>query len=408
MKELMEIRESRSGKRWLWLPVILLVVTGYAAWALERPLPPLTPVKTSSTSSVTAPAGTLAWPGSQAAVGIAGSKTLQTHGAQTGLPTASTAKLITVLSVLQKHPLAPGQQGPMITLTDRDVTLYNNYMNQHGSVMQVVAGEQISEYQMLQAILLPSANNIADSLAIWSFGSLNNYSAYANDYVKKLGLTNTRVGSDASGLAPTTVSSAQDLVRLGELAVQNPVLASIVSQQTAAGLPIVNNVKNVNFLLGTDGIVGVKTGNSDQAGGVFVGAAKTSVNGKDVTLVTAVTGSASLFSAMKESLTLIRSSEANFRPVTVVRKGGVVGVYRVPWSRNVAAIASNDIKLSAWANSNVPYTVNLRPVKADTKGSVGTVTVQKSAVNNPKSTSVKLKYQPGKPSLSWRLLHPLP
>ena len=55
---------------------------------------------------------------------------------------------------------------------------------------------------------------------------------------------------------------------------QNPVLAGIVNESTTSGIPMVNDISNVNNLLGTYNIVGVKTGNTDQAGGVFVGAVK--------------------------------------------------------------------------------------------------------------------------------------
>ncbi|HYH36522.1 MAG TPA: serine hydrolase, partial [Candidatus Saccharimonadales bacterium] len=287
----MEKSDRSRWKRWLSALLAVVLLVGYVGWALRKPLPQLTPALAASTIKTDVPAGNLAWPaGGQAAVGIKDTQIMQARGTQTPLPIASTAKLITSLSVLKQKPLAPGQQGPLITMTDRDVALYNSYMARDGSVVKVVAGEQISEYQALQAIMLPSANNISDTMAIWAFGSLEAYAAYANEYIKQLGLHDTHVGSDASGLAPDSTSTAQDLVKLGKVAMQNPVLAEIVGQSTAK-LPIVNDVKNVNFLLGTDNIVGVKTGNTEEAGGVFVGAARVNINGKPVTIVTAVAGS---------------------------------------------------------------------------------------------------------------------
>lgn len=404
---------EKSGRsRWKrWLPALLIVVlaAGYCTWSLRKPLPLLNPVPAPAIKAGV-PAGSFAWPGSgQAAVGVNGSKLLEAYGAQTPLPIASTAKLITALSVLKQKPLSPGQQGPMVTLTARDVALYNAYLAQDGSVMKVVAGEQISEYQMLQAIMLPSANNIADSLAIWAFGSLEDYAAYANDYVAQLGLHNTRIGTDASGLDPSTTSTAQDLVRLGEVAMQDPVLAEIVRQPSAGGLPIVNNIKNVNFLLGTDNIVGVKTGNTEEAGGVFVGAARTDVNGKQVTVVTAVLGSPSLFAAMKDSLNLIRSAQTNFKPVTVVKAGTQVGSYTMPWGGSIPVVASGDLATSGWGGSTVSAQTRLRGISADSRDgrSVGIVKIPKSALTDEKSVAVKLQGTPSRPSAWWRLTHPL-
>lgn len=391
--------------------IVLVLLAAYCGWAVRRPLPALEAVQpvVNAAASVPAGEGLFRLTGEQAAVGVigSGSPILQTHGQQAGVPTASTAKLITVLSVLKQRPLALGQQGPMITITAQDVAIFNSYIRKDGSLVPVKLGEQISEYQALQAILLPSANNIADSLAIWAFGSLEAYSAYANNYVASLGLSSTHIGSDASGFDPSTVSSAHDLVKLGELVMQNPVLAQIVGQKTAA-LPVAGTVKNVNYLLGWDGFVGVKTGNTDQAGGVFVGASKSILDGKPITIVTAITGSANLATAMKHSLTLMQSAQNNFEPLSIVEPGTVVGRYQLPWGGSVSAVADTYIRLRGWAGGSVHYSVHLEPLaaKATAGDTVGTVSVPSTALNQARSITVKLKNTPPAPSLSWRLLHP--
>lgn len=404
--------ETTLRLRWKWWVLLLLVIAlaaAYIIWSLKRPLPKLAPQQAVTQRTAKAPAGSLAWPANgQAAVALPGSDILQTNGPQKPLPIASTAKLMTALTVLREKPLKPGEQGPLITLGPSDVALYNAYTAQGGSVVRVTAGEKISEYQMLQAIMLPSANNMADSLAIWAFGSLNNYAAEANKYADRLGLHDTHIGTDASGLSPTTTSTARDLAKLGEAAMQNPVLAQIVGQPTADGLPLVNTVKNVNFLLGTDNIIGIKTGNTEEAGGVFVGAATTTVNGKKVTLVSAVLGSPSLFAAMKDSLNLINSAQTNFKPVTLVKAGDTVGSYVVPWGSPIPVKAGSNLDVNAWAGSTVTADVSLRTVPASggSGRAAGTVTLPESALTNGKSVSANLSGTAGKPSVWWRLLHP--
>ena len=175
---------------------------------------------------------------------------------------ASEAKLITALAVLKKYPLALNQAGPAITLGPSDVAIYDKYQSENGSDLVVVNGEKLTEYQMLQAMLLPSADNIADSLAIWAFGSLTDYTVFANQYVKSQGLSETTVGSDASGFDPSSMTTAANLVNIGQLVMTNPVLASIVGQPTATGFPVVGTIKNVNLVLGKDNIIGIKTGNT--------------------------------------------------------------------------------------------------------------------------------------------------
>lgn len=324
------------------------------------------------------------------------------------MPTASTAKLITALAVLQTKPLALGQQGPIITLTANDVAIYNAYIAQDGSLVEVQAGEQISEYQMLEAMLLPSANNMADSLAIWAFGSLPNYSTFANKYVQQLGLTETHIGSDASGFAPSTTSTAHDLVRLGELAMQNPILAQIVGQPSAGGIPVVGSVKNVNRLLGTDNIIGVKTGNTNQAGGVFISASRATVNNKPATIITALAGTPTLAQALTDSLPLIQSAQANFKPVSVIQAGSVVGYYQLPWGGTLPVIASGSLNLEAWNGSLIPVTVKLDTVRdsAQTGQTVGQVTAPASILAGQQSVPATLQTAPTAPSPLWRLLHP--
>lgn len=399
--------QSRD-KRWIYLVVVIILIGGYLYWTLGRQLPALNPTIT-LVSQTKASTSKLAWPAQgQSAVGIVDSSIMNTHGKENPVPTASTAKLITALTVLQKKPLKPGEQGPMITLKSADVSLYNNYAAQDGSLVKVQAGEQISEYQMLQTMLLPSSNNMADSLAIWAFSSLKAYAQAANQYLSSHGLATTHVGSDASGLSPTTTSTAHDLVQIGELVMQNPVLAQIVGQPTASGIPVVGTIKNVNLLLGTNGIIGIKTGNSDQAGGVFVSASRTTVNNKSISIVTALAGSPTLFQAMKDSLSLIQSAQANFTITNVVKKGTTVGKYDLPWGGSVKAIANQDVSLSTWNGSTITPKIKLKSIPANSPAgsTIGSVSVSASALSNQKTVPVQLQTTPTKPSTWWRLIHP--
>lgn len=399
----------RRVPRVIYLLLLAGLIGGYIYWALNKPLPELKP----NSQIIVVDASNknqLVWPAStQSAVGVVGNdEVLQTSKTQRKLPTASTAKIITCLVILDKKPLAPGQSGATITLTDSDVALYKNYAGQDGSVLPIQAGEKLTELQMLQAIMLPSANNIADSLAIWAYGSLANYSKAANQYLTERHLSSTRVGSDASGLSPDTVSNASDLVKLGKLTMQNPVLAKIVGQPTADGFPIVGTIKNVNFLLGTNGIVGIKTGNSDQAGGVFVSASQTKPNTKSVTLVTTVIGSSTLFQAMKESATLISSAQSNFQSVTVAKAGQTVAHYQQPWGGTIAVTTAKPLSLKTWSGLDVVAKSNLKTLSANSSAGTiaGKLVVPESAFYKPTSVDLKLANQPTKPSVIWRLTHP--
>ncbi len=96
-------------------------------------------------------APTFPWPAQgEAALFVDGIGQVGSFGGQSPLPMASTAKMMTALLVLEDHPLALNDPGPTITVTRADVNTYYADRNQGESVLPVAAGEQISQYQLLQ------------------------------------------------------------------------------------------------------------------------------------------------------------------------------------------------------------------------------------------------------------------
>jgi serine-type D-Ala-D-Ala carboxypeptidase (penicillin-binding protein 5/6) len=231
----------------------------------------------------------LVWPAhGQAAFIRTGQSQIQAGPNQHAAPIASVAKVMTAYLVLRDHPLRLGQEGPTITLTDADVADTDRRREHEESVVSVADGEQLTERQALQALLLPSANNIAAVLARWDAGSAERFVARMNATARWLGMTRTRY-TDPSGYDDATVSTAADQVRIVEQAMRLPVFASIVSTPSAT-LPVVGTVHNTDTLLGHDGFVGVKTGSDDAAGGCFAFRAIRWVDGKRTTITGVVLG----------------------------------------------------------------------------------------------------------------------
>jgi D-alanyl-D-alanine carboxypeptidase (penicillin-binding protein 5/6) len=201
---------------------------------------------------------------------------------------ASVAKVMTAYLVLRNHPLRLGQDGPAITLSEADVADTDRRRGQRESVVPVAAGEQLTELQALQALLLPSANNIAAVLARWDAGSAGGFVARMNDTARSLGMTHTRY-TDPSGYDDGTVSTAADQVLIVEQAMRLPVFASIVATPSAT-LPVAGTVHNTNTLLGHNGFDGVKTGSDDAAGGCFAFRAVRWIDGKRTTITGVVLG----------------------------------------------------------------------------------------------------------------------
>jgi D-alanyl-D-alanine carboxypeptidase (penicillin-binding protein 5/6) len=228
------------------------------------------------------------WPvDGQAAVKIGRSRILAGPN-QHAAPIASVAKVMTAYLVLRDHPLELGRDGPTITLGDADVADTERRRGREESVVPVVSGERLTERQALEALLLPSANNIAAVLARWDAGSVDRFVARMNATARSLGMTHTRY-TDPSGYDDATVSTAADQVRLVDRAMRLPVFARIVAMRTAT-LPVAGTVHNTNTLLGYAGFVGVKTGSHDAAGGCFAFRAVRWVDGKRTTITGVVLG----------------------------------------------------------------------------------------------------------------------
>ena len=278
--------------------VVGLVVVIAAIAALSYQLPP------SSSSRAASPIDVLrsehrgafgeavpsaVWPAYGQAAFVQGGQS-QVHAGpnQHAAPIASVAKVMTAYLVLRDHPLRLGQDGPTITLTDADVADTDRRRGQGESVVSIAAGEQLTELQALQALLLPSANNIAAVLARWDAGSVDRFVARMNATARSLGMTHTRY-TDPSGYDDTTVSTAADQVRIVDLAMRLPVFASIVATPSAT-LPVAGTVQNTNTLLGQDGFVGVKTGSTVAAGGCFAFRAIRWIDGKRTTITGVVLG----------------------------------------------------------------------------------------------------------------------
>lgn len=311
----------RKSKRWpyvIFVPILLVSMTyffigrGYG----DRP----SQTKTTVTQALSQPASIppvvsqprittpLPWPSyGQAAYGVIDDGVLASSSEkEEPVAVASLAKTITALAVLKQKPLAPGEQGPMITLTEADEALYREYVAKSGTVVPVKAGVQISQYQALQAMLMPSANNISDTLVRWAFGSVEEYNKYANEMLREYGISQTTI-ADASGYSSETKSTASDMVKIGLLYMQNPILQEIALQPKAT-IPFAGVIYNNNATHNEDGVVGIKIGFTEEAGKTFMVADIKAAN-KDEISVVAILGAKSMTTAIQDAERLLKSGK---------------------------------------------------------------------------------------------------
>lgn len=355
---------NRRGRRLPWvlaglLTLLLLGGTLYAVAPLRHPLPAPT-VELTLPGSMTIPgkAPRLPWPRTgQALVSVEGLGTLGTSGGSKPLPIGSVAKVMTAYVILTEHPLAVGEQGPELTISAEQAAAYPAELARGESLVKVQPGEVITERQALQALLLPSANNMARILAAWDSGSVAAFVEKMNATADKLGMSHTHY-TDPSGLDPGTVSTARDQVILARKAMALPAFAEIVEQEEAT-LPVAGTVQNYNELVGRDGVVGIKTGSTDEAGGCLVFAAVVDVGGRTLMIIGAVLGQPGantpiqLDRVFAVTRSLLRATAAALDVHTLVEAGEQVATVRGPLGTETTLTTAEKVEVVGWPGLTV-------------------------------------------------------
>lgn len=410
------LHHSRSSGRLLRVAFRLalagaaVVVLGgvFVAVQLGRSVPrPVLQAALPATASVTGPVPTLPWPPSgEAAVAVTGVGVVGSSGGSTPVPIASLAKVMTAVVVLHDHPLAPGQSGPKVAITAADQATYEADNAVGDSVAPVIAGESLSELQLLDALLVPSADNLAPVLARWDAGSEPAFVAKMNTTAAALHLGATHY-TDANGVSPTTVSTAADQLHLAQVAAADPVLMSIVAQPLVT-LPNSPPLSNYDTLLGHDGIVGIKTGSTTAAGGCFMFAADASAAGRHVQILGVVLGQSAtplIPAALAASRALIGPVLAGLHPVTVLRAGTSVAQISARWGTTIPVTTTRAVTVLHFGQTAVGVAIAAQPgsLTAPLPAGVRVATVTVDGGGQVQTVPAVTTEPIRGPSLRWRL-----
>ena len=195
------------------------------------------------------------------AVDLDSGKVLYEKNSDEPLLPASTTKIVTALVSLDSYPL-----NQVIKVENVSVD---------GQKMGLVPGEEIKVEDLIYGLLIASANDAAEVLAYNFPGGRDFFVAAMNAKANILGLKNTfftnPTGLDQSG----QITTAKDLVDISTFAMKNPVFSNAVSTKGITVKSIdgkyTHKLTNVNQLLGrVNGVLGVKTGWTEEAGGNLV------------------------------------------------------------------------------------------------------------------------------------------
>ncbi len=377
---------------------IYLPMMGFA------PLAPVRATVATINPPTTEPAA-LAFPeyGSSAIGAIGFDNPLATSGSAEPRPIASITKIVTALVVLEAKPIALGETGPEITFTAADVGFYQDALALNGSVKSVRSGQVLTQRQLLETVLIPSANNYAMSLANWAFGSIDSYLAAARAYLDSHELPAVSI-VDTTGLSPSNTASATDLVAIGKLALANPVIAEITAM-TATETPGIGVLRNTNKLLGKNGIHGIKTGTLDEAGACLLFSADFTVGQSTVTVVGAVLGAPDHPTLASHVKTLLSTVVDGFQEVTLVSKGDELVSYSTQWGDHAVGVAADSLTALTWSDTPITMLVAAQPLTTANDGAeVGAATF--TAGDKTFVVPVDLDDAIDDPGFWWRITHP--
>ncbi len=396
-----------------WVIAALVVIIGALAGVqLARPVPAQS-VTVDSAVLADQPGGTgFSWPPArESALTIAGINESWRSGGQREVPIASVAKMMTAYLVLRDHPLAPGAPGPVITVTSAEQQIYQDDVAQGDSNAAVTAGEKITERQALEALLLPSADNIADLLAVWDAGSVAAFAAKMNEQARAFGMDHTDY-TDPSGLAASTVSTASDQLILVQKVMAIPTFAHIVSMRLAT-IPVAGTIYNYNYDTGHDGIIGIKTGTDPAAEGCWAFAVKRDIAGTEHVVYGVVLGApprsnsplSLVNAALRDGLSLANAVQGMVRQMTVLPAGRQVATITVPWhSAPIPVITASPLSGLVVSGTTVGLDPRVHaPRGGFTSGQqVGTITAT-GLLGASATAKLVTAASSGSPSLTWRL-----
>lgn len=177
---------------------------------------------------------------------------------------ASTTKIMTALVSLDYY-------------SPDDVLIARNMSAVEGSKMNLIEGEAMTVRNLLYGMMLPSGNDAATVLAQNYPGGKPAFVEAMNQKAKQLHMDDT-VFIDPAGLDDHNSSTAYDLARLGHAALQNELLSQVIKTRETVVYNTASTsaypLKNLNELLYDPNVIGIKTGFTDEAGGVLVTAYK--------------------------------------------------------------------------------------------------------------------------------------
>jgi D-alanyl-D-alanine carboxypeptidase (penicillin-binding protein 5/6) len=325
------VRRTAAASAAAVLPLVILLAQVSALRALgPATAPPPTPVPPNGSPSpflsrLSVPADPIPIPRVDASAAVlmdlGAGQVLYQQGERDALPIASLTKVMTALLVLEAEE---GHLDRTVRIDPDAVFDRGDYGG--GSTLGLRPGERVSVRGLLTGLLLGSANDAAEALAIEESGSVRAFVEAMNARARTLGMSETRFASP-HGLDDGGVSSAADLLVLLRAAREHATFRTLVASTFAvirSDQAPPRRIQNRNVMLWLyAGASGVKTGSTAGAGFCLLATARR--GGRELAVVV-LGGGDEVFS---DAAALLNHGFAAYELRTLVAEGASLGSVRL-------------------------------------------------------------------------------
>lgn len=304
---------------------------------------------------------------------------------------ASTTKIMTAILVLENTE-------DLSTVVTAQTKAIEEITREHSN-MGILIGEELTIEQLLYGMLVYSANDAANVLAIHTAGGIDEFSVMMNEKAKELGCTGTNFSNPHGFHDDDHYTTAYDLALIAQYAMKNEKFREIVNTDIYV-MPATNkyllerNLTNTNHLVSTkrqndyfyDKATGIKTGYTGEAGSCLVSSAK-SGNTEFISVIMNCKNEAGVQGAYSfiESKELLEYGFENFKLIPLAKTDDIVSSSSVYESKNgmrvtlipekeLSAMLPIDINTETDIKKTITYNSTKKPVapikKGDTLGVV--------------------------------------
>ncbi|MDO9221564.1 MAG: D-alanyl-D-alanine carboxypeptidase family protein [Thiobacillus sp.] len=253
------------------------------------------------------------------------------------LPPASLTKLMTAYIATLKIQRGELKESDLVTISEKAWRMA-------GSKMFIDVGKQVSVSDLFHGIIIQSGNDASVALAEHIAGSEEAFAALMNGEAKRLGMSNSNFANATGWPAPDHYSTARDMAILARAIINaDPVHYAIYAQKYFLWNGIQQPNRNL-LLWRNDGVDGLKTGHTEEAGYCLVASAKKN----DQRLIAAVFGTGSEAARATETAKLLGYGFLFYETKTFYKKGAVLTEAPV-WkgaARTLKAGVNTDVAMS--------------------------------------------------------------